>query len=108
MSLYAKIDRATMIILTIEDKNDPKLTDNPNKPKWVPVIEGVKPAFDGATHRLVMTETVTLASVERTWAKVVLTANELRDRINPLIDLRDALIAKGVLTKSDLQSRLGR
>ena len=73
----------------------------------VPVVEVAKPPFNSATHRLVMNETVTITRVNRTWAKIALTADELRDRIDPLADLVDLLVADSVIVRGNLKSRLG-
>ena len=108
LALYALVDRVTLTVIKRKSYDNPELADHPDKPKWVPVIEGAKPAFDPNTEKLVRGETVTLTEVTVSWTKTALTADEKRDRVDPITDVPAALIAKGRITKSDLASRLGR
>jgi len=113
MAIFAKIDRQTLTVLARERKESPVLVDDPNKPKWVPVIVDVEPAFDPATEKTVPIESVNLNEVRTTWTVEALNQTELdqSDEENlrtrgvqvafVLVELVDYLLANTSMTASD-------
>ena len=77
--------------------------------RWLPVEQLSQPSFNAKTQRLERTRSVQPTKVQYGWRVVDLTAEEQRERVDPLNDIVEVLIKKVPgITRADFKSILGR
>lgn len=106
--MYEKVDSSGNAMERKVIGGTPKFDHSGDKDKWLKVEHKPQPPHDPSTQRINQTRTVMASKVKYDWDVIDLSADEQRDAVNAVEDLIEALIAKGVIARTDLRSSYGR